>query len=189
MSIRGDLSRQKILTAARSLFAAKGFSAVTMQDICNITQLSRGGLYRHYASTTEVFSAIIMEEQTQALAALDDAKNRRISPDTILHSFLRSRLTQLLDPKQSIDNATAEFAAGSAVGKALLTQRAHHSVEILSELLQLGVREGVFRCEKCRETALHIICFLEGLGKHNALIPVGEESVEEQLRLIMGLLG
>ncbi len=188
MSIRGDLSRQKILQAARGLFATKGFSAVTMQDICNSAELSRGGLYRHYASTAEVFAAIIQEEQALAFAALENAKNRKMTPDTILYGFIKSRMKKLLDPAQSIDNATAEFAAGSPEGKALLAQRAKNSVEILMELLQLGVAEGIFHCENCQETALHIICFLEGLGKHNVLLPLQEESAAAQYRLIQKML-
>lgn len=188
MSIRGDLSRKKILQASRELFAAKGFSAVTMQDICHSTGLSRGGLYRHYASTAEVFAAIIDQEQAQALTALDDAKNQKIPPQTIVYGFLQSRMHQLLDPTHTIDNATAEFAAGSPEGKALLTQRARLTLEILSQLLQLGVEQGVFHCENCRETALHILCFLEGMGKHHALLPMREEEVQAQMGIIRQLL-
>lgn len=188
MSVRGDISRNKILTAARALFASKGFSAVTMQDICDSTQLSRGGLYRHYASTAEVFTAIINEEQKAALNALDTAKNRKIAPDTVLFTFLRSRMNKLADSSSSFDNATAEFAACNKNGKALLIERARVSVEIVTQILQLGVLEGCFKCEKCQDTALHIICFLEGIGKHNALIPLKTEDVDVQLEVIRQML-
>ncbi len=188
MSIRGELSRKTILQTARGLFAAKGFSAVTMQDICDGTGLSRGGLYRHFSSTADVFTAIVQEDLAMAHAALEDAKSRKIAPDTILFRFLRSRMHQLLDPNASIDNATAEFAACSSEGKALLAQRARDSVVILTQLLQLGHAQGAFRCENCPETALHIICFLEGMGKHNALLPLNEEDVEAQLLLIRQML-
>ena len=188
MSVRGDLSRNKILAAARTLFAAKGFSAVTMQDICDSTNLSRGGLYRHYASTAEVFTAIINEEQKAALNALDAAKNRKISPDTVLFTFLKSRMNKLANSTSSIDNATAEFAACSEKGKALLIERARVSVEIITQILQLGVAEGYFKCDNCPDTALHIICLLEGVGKHNALIPLKKEDVDVQLEIIRQML-
>ena len=36
-----------------------GFKQVTMKDICEATQLSRGGLYSHFSSTGEVFKALL----------------------------------------------------------------------------------------------------------------------------------
>ena len=188
MSIRGDLSRKKILEVSRELFAAKGFSAVTMQDICDAAGLSRGGLYRHYASTAEVFAAIIRQEQAAAFAALENAKALNIPPDKILRSFLRSRTTQLLAPSLSIDNATAEFAAGSELGRELLQKRAQTSVEIVTQILELGAEQGVFSCENCRQLALHIIWCLEGMGKHNSLIPLSREDADAHLELIFHLL-
>ncbi len=188
MSIRGDLSRKRILKAARELFSTKGFSAVTMQDICVRAELSRGGLYRHYSSTAEIFASIIREDQAAALAMLDDAKNRDIAPDLILSHFLRGRMQQLMDHGTTVDNAAAEYAASSPAGKALLAERAHTSLEILTELLQIGVSRGVFHCDGCREMAVHIICCLEGIGKHNALIPLTEADVEAQTSLICNML-
>lgn len=188
MSVRGDMSRKRILEASRKLFAAKGFSAVSMQDICDATGLSRGGLYRHYTSTEEVFSAIIQEEQTAAFAALEKAKALDIPPDKVLLSFLRSRITQLLDPSVSIDNATAEFAVGSTRGRELLQKRALACVEIVTQMLEFGVAQGIFTCQDCRETALHIIWSLEGMGKHNALFPLTQKDVDAQLQQILRLL-
>lgn len=36
----------------------KGFTAVTMSDLCDASGLSRGGLYRHFSSTKDVFVAL-----------------------------------------------------------------------------------------------------------------------------------
>ena len=188
MSVRGERSRKNILESSRRLFAAKGFSAVSMQDICDATGLSRGGLYRHYASTGDVFAAIIQEEQTVALAALDKAKALQVPPDQFLISFLRSRITQLLDPSLSIDNAIVEFATGSEAGRELLQKRAQTCIDIISQILELGVAQGIFCCSNCTETALHIIWSLEGMGKHNALFPLTQKDVEAQLKLILCLL-
>lgn len=51
MSLKGEKTKQDIREKAYQLFAEKGFKAVTMKDICELTGLSRGGLYRHYEST------------------------------------------------------------------------------------------------------------------------------------------
>ena len=61
MGIKGDKTKQFIKQQAKVLFADKGFKNVTMKDICEVTELSRGGLYRHYNSTEQLFSEIISE--------------------------------------------------------------------------------------------------------------------------------
>ena len=59
MSSRGDRTKQDIREKAYQLFAQKGFKEVTMKDICELTGLSRGGLYRHYESTEQIFLEIV----------------------------------------------------------------------------------------------------------------------------------
>lgn len=188
MSSKGDRSRENILRIARMLFAAKGFSAVTMQDICQGTGLSRGGLYRHYGSTSEIFAAIIQQEQRLARAALERAVEAKVKPRQILVAFLRSRAEQLLDPACCIDRATAEFAAVDPEGKALLRKRAADSVEILAQILRMGIESGDLRCPDPERTALHILWFLEGMGRHNALLPLGKEEAFSQLQAVLAPL-
>ena len=55
---RGEETRRHIKRNAYSLFAAKGFKQVTMKDICEAAKLSRGGLYCHYESTSQIFQAV-----------------------------------------------------------------------------------------------------------------------------------
>lgn len=59
MNKRGAETRKHIQTCACSLFAEKGFKQVTMKDICEAAQISRGGLYCHYGSTRQIFQEIV----------------------------------------------------------------------------------------------------------------------------------
>jgi len=62
MGNKGTKTKEKIRKQAYRLFAEKGFKAVTMTDICEQTGLSRGGLYRYYSGTDQIFSEILSEE-------------------------------------------------------------------------------------------------------------------------------
>lgn len=188
MSIRGDFSRNKILEAGRRLFAQRGFSAVTMQAIAEEADLSRGGLYRHYACTEDIFAAIISAEQKQAHMALDNARQTGVPAKTILEHYVRSRLDQIRDGSKCIDNAISEFAANSAQGKSLLKQRAAESIEIVEEMIRLGTSEGDFSSTNPHTAALVINCLLEGLSKHNALIALDQDETNKALEFIAKLL-
>ena len=56
---KSERTKLRILESARELFALQGYSGVTMKDICERAGLSRGGLYRYYSSTEDVFIHII----------------------------------------------------------------------------------------------------------------------------------
>lgn len=59
MGTKGEKTKRIICENAFQLFAEKGFKDVTMKDICEKTGLSRGGLYRHYENTGQIFLEII----------------------------------------------------------------------------------------------------------------------------------
>lgn len=189
MGTKGDLSRERILDCARALFSEKGYSSVTMQDLCAATGLSRGGLYRHYPSTEAIFVAIVEQEQADAHAALDRARAGGVAPRVMLDTFLRARLARLTAPGKHFDNAVSEFAANSAAGRSLLIRRAQDSVRIVAGMIRLGCAAGDFHCSDPEATAAHIIWLLEGMAKHRALLPLSPADTAAQLRLLELLLG
>ncbi len=189
MSVKGDAARQRILETARGLFASKGFSRVTMKDICEGVGMSRGGVYRHYPSTEAIFAAIIEDEQKNALASLRDAEKRGISPQLILLRYLRGRIELGLAPEKNIENAISEYAANSEEGKRILVNRGKLCLQIVTEQIDRGIALGVFACGDSTATAKHIIWLLEGMAKHMALFPSDSEDVESLLEVITGILG
>lgn len=63
-------AREKIMRAAAACFAAKGYSACSMQDIAAKADMSKGALYVYYSSKVELFKALI---ELQYKLAIDKA--------------------------------------------------------------------------------------------------------------------
>ena len=61
MGIKGEKTKENICREAYKLFSERGYKDVTMKDICEKTGLSRGGLYRHYEGTQQIFMEIMDE--------------------------------------------------------------------------------------------------------------------------------
>ena len=53
----------RIMQYARRIFAKKGFSNTTMEDIAKAANVSKGGLYHHFSSKDELFMEIIADNQ------------------------------------------------------------------------------------------------------------------------------
>ena len=175
---------KRILDAAQSLFAMRGFTAVTMKDICAAAFISRGGLYRHYSSTTAVFTAIIEREQEKAYAALQRAKDGEVSPDKILEVYLEHRMTQIIESDFGIDNAITEFASNTENGREIAKKRAEDCLKIIEELIRMGNKAEIYDCKDVKATAKQICWIIEGMCKHSVIIPVTEKDAESQIKLI-----
>ena len=88
----GEKSVQKkkyILDTARKVFVEKGYKSVTMKDIVEACEISRGGLYLYFESTDQILLEVLKLEADET----DDVFTERIEKgDTaadILTLFLK----------------------------------------------------------------------------------------------------
>ena len=188
MGAKGLATDKRILDAAQELFSERGFSAVTMKDICLEAHISRGGLYRHYSSTSIIFTAIIEREQKMAFASLQRAKDGEVSPDKILNVYLEHRMNNILESTFGIDNAITEFASNSKGGAEIAKKRAKDCLKVIEELIEMGNEKGIYNCKHVRSTAKHICFVIEGMCKHSVILPVTQKDVDGQMKLINKML-
>ena len=88
MAEKGDKTKLSIVKTAAGLFSQKGFTAVTMKDICEACDLSRGGLYRHFGSTKDIFIEVLERDKNDAEESLDQAITMGLSPKKLIEGFL-----------------------------------------------------------------------------------------------------
>jgi AcrR family transcriptional regulator len=55
---RTEATRGKLIATGRILFAKKGFAATSTEDILSASGVSRGAMYHHFTSKTELFQAV-----------------------------------------------------------------------------------------------------------------------------------
>src|SRR3954451_16276426 len=63
-------NREKLLAAARKVFAEKGVGAATARDIVRDTDLASGTFYNYFRDKDEVFRALVEELTDKARAAV-----------------------------------------------------------------------------------------------------------------------
>ncbi|MWV51494.1 TetR family transcriptional regulator (plasmid) [Rathayibacter sp. VKM Ac-2803] len=62
-SERGDATRQSLIAHARTRFARQGFAAVSLSQIVADAGVTKGALYHHFASKSELFEAVLEQVQ------------------------------------------------------------------------------------------------------------------------------
>ncbi|MBR3825645.1 MAG: TetR/AcrR family transcriptional regulator [Lachnospiraceae bacterium] len=190
----GEKSVQKrkyILDTARKVFMEKGFKRVTMKDIVEACDISRGGLYLYFNSTEEIFMEVLRMESEET----DDVFSGNVKEDStatdILMIFLKEQMKELMRKKDTLTQATYEFYFENKLSKKddILKKQFESAVFVLRKLIETGVESEEFYCEDPESAARNIMLVLEGLKISAQTIGVTSESVDKQLLYILKSLG
>ncbi len=179
--------KQHILDTARKVFAEKGFKNVTMKDIVEACEISRGGLYLYFDSTEQIFMEILTMEAQET----DDLFTGHISEEDtaadILMLFLKEQKRELLQKKDSLTVAVYEyfFTNGSTDRNNMLRKQFDAGVRVLEKLIEAGIASGEFYCEDPKGAAANIMYVLEGMKVNAKTFGITEKMVDEQLLYIM----
>jgi AcrR family transcriptional regulator len=117
---RSARTRAALLQAARELFAEKGFAATGREEIAERAGVTRGALYHHFASKTEVAGAVVEEIERELVdrvvaAALEGGPGVRDQ----LHRGCRAYMEACADPTMARILADAPAVLGIEACRAL----------------------------------------------------------------------
>ena len=186
----GEKSAQKkkyILDTARKVFVEKGFKNVTIKDIVEACEISRGGLYLYFESTDQILMEVLQVEADET----DDVFTERIAKEDtaadILTLFLKEQKKELLQNKDNLTVAVYEyfFAHKSTDKNNMLRKQFDAGVRVIEKLIEAGIASGEFYCENPKGAAANIMYVLEGLKINAQTFGITEKMVDEQLLYIM----
>lgn len=165
MSEKSAQKKKHIVKTAREVFIEKGFKDVTMKDIVEACDISRGGLYLYFSSTEEVLMEVLKMESEEADDVFGGKIREDSAPSDILALFLKEQKKELLRRKNNLTMAVYEYFFANKVPKKdnLLKQQFDTAVRIIEKLIEAGVEAGEFYCEDTRGAARNIMYVLEGL--------------------------
>ncbi|MBD5461204.1 MAG: TetR/AcrR family transcriptional regulator [Lachnospiraceae bacterium] len=190
----GEKSLQKrkyILETARKVFMEKGYKNVTMKDIVDACEISRGGLYLYFGSTAEIFMEVLRMESLETDDVFSDNISKDATAADILMLFLKEQKKELLRKNGNLTVATYEFFFSEEIPKKenILRRQFDSAVKIMEKLIDAGVQSGELYCGNSRVTARNIMFVLEGLKISAQTIGVTPETVDEELAYILQGLG
>lgn len=76
-------TKQKILNAALDLFSQKGFSAVSIRDLCKVVEIRESSVYYHFQNKQAIFDELLLHFETKANRLMEQLEQAlMIPPDT-----------------------------------------------------------------------------------------------------------
>lgn len=181
MGNKGEKTKEKIRQASYLLFAQKGFKAVTMTDICERTGLSRGGLYRYYSGTEQIFSEILSEEYVIA-----DRIERQESAKTILEDMLEAIRHEIMDKELSLSLAIYEYA--NLGNEEFFTNINNKAKKRWISLLNYGIETKEFKAVDTEQISDLILYYYQGLRMWSRVISFDEQAAEHYVKSVKQLL-
>lgn len=190
MGKKGNETKQHIKEQAKILFSNKGFKEVTMKDICEATSLSRGGLYRHYDSTEQIFAEIISEFLDVQNNIFSESIEKGISASEILNVILNNYQLEMLDAKNSLSMAIYEYFSSKQIAESenILLKRYQLSFDYWDRLVKYGISRGEFKNVDTRGIFDLILFSYQGVRMYSQLMPIQQETPIRMIEQIKQLL-
>lgn len=182
--------RNLILDCAEKVFSQKGFSVVTMKDIIEACNISRGGIYLYFSSTDEIFMEVIKSHHQTYLKKtqhnIDEVKDFQV----IVETYFENLKQEMLNIKGSLKLAMVEF---------FITHKTDTESEFfisamnglkapISEILLLGKKQGKISYDNLSDAADLVFYWQIGLEKIMLSTNVPMESLYSQIDLMKNMI-
>ncbi len=191
----GDKSLKKknyILDEAAKVFKEKGYKNVTMKDIVEACDISRGGLYLYFDSTETLFKAVIENEsRKQNDTEIDDAM-KNPEPSDLLTLYFVEQKKDILNKSDSLLKAIYEYSFSrqeyiditGSKEKTFVEAQKENQEKFLESILKEGIKKGEFREMDTVKTAKHIVCTMEGLKILSRVSEIKEKDINDEMVIL-----
>lgn len=181
MGKKGEETKEKIRKEAYRLFAEKGFKEVTMTDICEKAGLSRGGLYRYYSGTEQIFSEILSEEYV-----IVDRIEKQESAKVILEDMLEAIKCEIIDKELSLSLAIYEYA--NLGNEEFFANINHKAKKRWISLLNYGMETKEFKSVDPEQISDLILYYYQGLRMWSRVISFDEQEALHYVKTIKQMI-
>ena len=187
---KSDEKRKLILTKATQVFKRKGFSAVTMKDIIEECQISRGGLYLYFSSVDDIFMQVILINNEEKLKNAKDEILENKSFKQLIDDYFNKHKNRLLNMEHSLLKAMHEyrFSHRNEKDKELYYNQLLNTKEIILELLKYGVEKGEITNKNLEDLAMNIMFFIEGIRTNAIALNLSEEIIDSQINFAKSVI-
>lgn len=175
MGRKGVLTKLNIKNQSIKVFVRKGFKNVTMKDICEATNLSRGGLYRYYSDTRQIFTEIINDIMNNQRDEFSESIERHLSAKDILLNVFDRYKSEMQDSQNSLSVAIYEFfSSESGKNENVMAQQYEKSREMWKRLLEYGIERGEFNVINVDAVFDLIVFSYQGVRMCGTISPINE---------------
>ncbi|MGB7317234.1 MAG: TetR/AcrR family transcriptional regulator [Planktotalea sp.] len=157
-----DLTRPRVRAAAQSLFAQRGYAAVSMRQIASKVGVQAGALYNYTPDKQTLLFDLMKQHMDELLAALD-AREPAGGPIAALEAFTRFHIGFHLERPDAVFIAYMELRNLSEAHFKQIEQLRGQYESALADILRAGQNADVFHIADVRVTTRALVAMLTGV--------------------------
>ena len=141
-----------------------------MKDVCEATNMSRGGLYSHFSGTDRLFEALLERISEKPYPDLQSQISKGMSAVTILENAFKTMEEEIGHPEDSLSIAIYEYA--QTVDSDLMERLNRISFKRWSGLIKYGIDRGEFQKADVKEIVNMILYSYQGVRMWSGVVPI-----------------
>jgi AcrR family transcriptional regulator len=176
---RAAATRERLLDAARELFAERGYAAVGTEEVVRRAEVTRGALYHHFRDKRDLFQAVHEQMEGELVEALASKIAGIEDPEELLRTGISSFLDAVMDPAvMQITLTDAPSVLGWAKWREI---DAKYGLGLITGGLELSMESG-YIARRPVEPLAHLL--LGAMGEAAMMIANGSSREEVEPPLI-----
>lgn len=149
-----EMTRAKLITIAREIFARDGYTHTATEDIVNTAGVTRGALYHHFTNKDDLFRAVVEDIQAEIAGRIVEESEKAPDSWAELIAGCNAFLASSIDPKvQRIMLIDAPAVLGWEVWRKLDSE---YGTRLLREILDVLQRQGAIQ-PRSMEALVHLL--------------------------------
>ena len=146
-----------------------------MKDVCEITGMSRGGLYSHFSGTDKIFEAVLEKITENSATDFQTEIKEGTSAVKILERTLDNMEEEMKHPEDSLSIALYEYA--ETVNTDVMERLEQNAKEKWKLLIHYGVKRGEFQDVNVDEIVNMILYSYQGVRMWSRIIPMKPKTI------------
>lgn len=161
--------RDAFLDVAQRLVETRGYEAMSVQDVLEALEVSKGAFYHYFDSKQALLEAVVERFADGAMTAMVPILNDPNLPAVKkLERVFAGIAGWKAERKELVLGIIAVWSSDSnaIVREKLRRMTVRLMVPLLSTVIRQGVDEGVFRVASADETAIVLVSLMQGFQEH-----------------------
>lgn len=187
---RSEATTEQLVTAARKLFATKGFAATSIDDIVNAAGVTRGAMYHHFRSKEDLFEAVFKREHFAVGERVKQAAMREKDGWSQLKAGCDEFLEATTDPER---RQIMMLDAPAVLGMRRIEEIDRpDSIKLMTYVIEKAMDEGVIR-QRPAEPLAHLIygalCQAALVGARSTAPETSPDQMRRELDQLLDSIG
>lgn len=179
--------KDKIISAATSLFSRFGLEKTTMEDIAKAAKKGKSSLYYYFKNKEEVFAEVIKKEIAGLKTAIIEAIEKEDDPYNKFRKFVDARLNYLNEKADQYTNVKDEHLKHYEFVENLTADYSNWEISTIKNIVEYGRDKGLFEVTDLDSISQALFFALKGL-EYPWAINLTRKEIEKSVEALVDVL-